>query len=310
MTVERASWAREAGQFNRSWHDNSASSRPTSFECQAVPAGPAAFILSTRSLKCDLGNLSDVTPDARRTASSQLNEKMILIIEDDRHMSEWLRSALADLDASVSVAADGADGLHKFLVLRPDLVLMDGRLPARAGMEVLREIRLLADIPVLMLDSAAGNREIVRYLDAGADDFVAMPFERKVLLARVRALLRRARWRRRSNNDHAYDDGRLIIDLASLQVTADGQKIKLSATEFALLTHLVRRAGQLCTYHEILTDVWGEPFTSNLEYVHAYMWQLRRKLEPNPKKPAYLKSVRGQGYRFVANEAPQPEPAA
>ena len=153
-----------------------------------------------------------------------------------------------------------------------------------------------------MLSSAAGNREIVRYLDAGADDFIAKPFEAQVLLARIRALLRRARWRRRRKGDYAFDDGRLVIDLASLQVTADGKRIKLSVTEFALLTHLVRRAGQICTYDEILTDVWGEPFTSNQEYVHAYMWQLRRKLEPDPKKPAYLKSIRGKGYRFAVDE--------
>jgi two-component system KDP operon response regulator KdpE len=230
-----------------------------------------------------------------------LNEKTILIIDDDRQLSEWLNGALADLGARVSIAADGADGLHKFLVLRPDLVLMNSRLPARAGMDVLREIRLLADIPVLMLAAAAGNREMVRFLDAGADDYIARPFERRVLLARIRALLRRARWRRRRRQDYAYDDGRLVIDLASIKVTADGRRIRLSATEFALLTHLVRRVGRTCTYTEILSDVWGEPFTGNQEYVHAYMWQLRRKLEPDPKKPAYLKSVRGQGYCFVAN---------
>jgi two-component system KDP operon response regulator KdpE len=230
-----------------------------------------------------------------------LNEKTILIIDGDRQLSEWLRGALTDSGHMVSIASDGADGLRKFLVLRPDMVLMSGRLPARAGMEILREIRLLADIPVLMLGAVAGNMEIVRYLDAGADDFVASPFERRVLLARIRALLRRARWRSRRQDDYAFDDGRLIIDLAQLRVTADGQQIRLSATEFALLTHLVRRAGRTCTYTEILTDVWGEPFTSNQEYVHAYMWQLRRKLEPDPSKPAYLKSVRGQGYCFVAN---------
>jgi len=232
---------------------------------------------------------------------------MILIINNDHQMSEWLRGALAELSVTVSIAADAADGLHQFLVLRPDLVLMSGPLPARAGLDILREIRLLADVPVLMLGSPSGNREIVRYLDAGADDFVARPFEQRVLLARVRALLRRARWRRRRQEHHSYDDGRLVIDLNLVRVTADGQPVKLSATEFALLSHLVRRAGRTCTYTEILTDVWGEPFTGNQEYVHAYMWQLRRKLELDPSKPAYLKSVRGQGYCFVANEPLAPE---
>jgi two-component system KDP operon response regulator KdpE len=270
------------------------------------PMGPGALILNTRPLYCEPGNLPDVDPDAWRTASSQLKEKTILIIDDDRRLSEWLRGALADSGATVSIAANGVDGLHKFLVLRPDLVLMNGRLPARAGMALLREIRLLADIPVLMLAPSAGNREIVGYLDAGADDFVAKPIERQVLLARIRALLRRARWRRLRQGDYAYDDGRLVIDLASVRVTADGRRVKLSATEFALLTHLVRRAGRTCTFTEILSDVWGEPFTTNQEYVHAYMWQLRRKLEPDPSKPAYLQSVRGQGYRFVAHEPAVP----
>lgn len=262
---------------------------------------PGAYTHNSRSPTCDPGILFDVTPDTWRIASSQLKENTILIIDDDQRLAEWLRGELSDFGARVSIAADGVDGLHKFLVLRPDLVLMNGRLPARAGMDILREIRLLADVPVIMLSAVTGNGEIIRYLDAGADDFVAKPFERRVLLARIRALLRRARWRQRKSQ-RDYDDGRLVIDLDSFHVTADGKRIKLSATEFALLTHLVRRAGRTCTYSEILTDVWGEPFTGNQEYVHAYMWQLRRKLEPDPKKPAYLKSVRGKGYRFDANE--------
>lgn len=235
--------------------------------------------------------------------STQLNETRILIINDDRRLSEWLRDELVAFGANVSVALSGADGVRKFLDFGPDLVLLASRLPARAGTEVLREIRLLADVPVVMIGAGTANSELAHFLDAGADDFVVKPFDRRVLLARIRALLRRVDWQRQRGFGHTYDDGQLVINLATFRVTANGHKVKLSATEFALLTHLVRRAGRTCTYAEILTDVWGEPFTGNLEYVHAYMWQLRRKLEPNPKEPAYLKSVRGKGYRFVAHEA-------
>jgi DNA-binding response OmpR family regulator len=263
--------------------------------------GPVNDIPYRRHLP--LERFSTLAQEADRTVSTQLEAKTILIVDDDRQLSEWLRSALVERGANVSIASDSADGLSMFLGLRPDLVLIERRLAIRSGMDLLREIRLLTDVPVVMLDAMAGNADIARYLDAGADDFVAKPFEVRILMARIRALLRRVRWQRGRHIGNAYEDGRLTIDLSAFQVTADGTKVKLSATEFALLTHLVRRAGRTCTYTEILADVWGEPFTNHMEYVHAYIWQLRRKLEQNPKKPAYLKSVRGKGYRFVADDS-------
>jgi DNA-binding response OmpR family regulator len=235
-----------------------------------------------------------------------LNEKKILIIDNDRDLSEWLRGALAKHGAFVTTAQSGAEGLRKFLRLQPDLVLMDGHVAERASLNVLREIRLLTDVPVLMFSAADRNPDIIRYLDAGADDYVTKPFEARVLLARIRALLRRGRWQRRRDVARTYQDGRLTIDFPAFRVTVDNVPVRLSATEFNLLTHLVRRAGQVCTYAEILADVWGEAYITNLEYVHAYIWQLRRKIEQNPKKPQCLKSVRGAGYRFVAHERGAP----
>ncbi len=128
------------------------------------------------------------------------------------------------------------------------------------------------------------------------------PFEKRVLLARIRALLRRVRWQRRRDPGLIYQDGHLAIDFPGFRVTVDDVPVKLSATEFALLCHLVRRADQTCSYAEILAGIWGEPYIDNPEYVHAYIWQLRRKLEPNPKKPVSLKSIRGVGYRFVPQD--------
>ena len=230
----------------------------------------------------------------------EVNKKTILIIDEDRQLREWLRAALAERGANVSTAPNGDEGLRKFFGVLPDLVLMEDRLRERSGMDVLREIRLLTDVPVVMLTANNGNPDIVRYLDAGADDYVIKPFERRVLMARIRALFRRTQWQRRRAQGLIYDDGRLVIDLPAFRVTVDGKPIKLSATEFALLVHLARRAGQACSYEEILADVWGEAFVRNPEYVHAYIWQLRQKIERYPKKPAYVKSVRGVGYRFVA----------
>jgi two-component system KDP operon response regulator KdpE len=232
-----------------------------------------------------------------------VNKKTILIIDEDRELREWLRSALAERGANVSTAPNGAEGLRKFLGTLPDLVLIDGHIRERTGMDVLREIRLLTDVPVVMVSADDGNPDIVRFLDAGGDDYIIKPFERRVLLARIRALFRRAHWQSRRAQGLIYDDGRLVIDLPAFRATLDQKQVKLSATEFALLVHLVRRAGQPCAYDEILADVWGEAFVRNPEYVHAYIWQLRQKIERNPKKPAYLKSVRGVGYRFVAQLA-------
>jgi len=232
-----------------------------------------------------------------------LNEKTILIIDEDQDLREWLRGALAERGANVSTAPNGDEGLRKFYGMLPDLVLMEGRLRDRTGLDVLREIRLLTDVPVVMVSADDGNPDIVRFLDAGADDYVIKPFERRVLMARIRALFRRARWQSRRAHDLIYDDGRLVIDLPAFRATLDGSQVKLSATEFALLVHLARRVGQACTYDEILADVWGEAFVRHPEYVHAYIWQLRQKIERNSKKPLYLKSVRGVGYRFIAHLA-------
>ena len=239
-----------------------------------------------------------------------MNEKTILIIDEDQQLREWLRSALVERGASVSTAPNGDEGLRKFYGMLPDLVLMEGQLRERTGMDVLREIRLLTDVPVVMVCADDGNPGIVRYLDAGADDYIIKPFERRVLMARIRALFRRARWQRRRAQGLIYDDGCLVIDLPAFRATLNGNQVKLSATEFALLVHLARRAGELCAYDEILADIWGEAFVRNPEYVHAYIWQLRQKIEQNPKKPLYLKSVRGVGYRFVAQLGPTERPRA
>jgi DNA-binding response OmpR family regulator len=149
-----------------------------------------------------------------------------------------------------------------------------------------------------MLTARSGGEDEVRGLDVGADDYVTKPFDRDVLVARSKAVLRRIEAKVVDGEPSNYDDGYLAVDLLAHRVRINGNPIRLSATEYNLLAHLLRNAGRVCTFSNILESVWGEQYRYSDEYVHVYIWHLRRKLEPNPKKPVYLISEHSVGYRF------------
>ncbi|MHC4215842.1 MAG: response regulator transcription factor [Planctomycetota bacterium] len=210
--------------------------------------------------------------------------KTILVIDNDPSLCETIATSFAAKGAHTYAAYDGRQGLREFYRLRPDLVLLDIMLPDKRGLEILHQIRRFTDVPVISLN-------------AGADDYVTKPVDNRVLIARADVALSRAQ----INLDKVgtiYDDGHLAIDPIAFRVSVNGSQVKLTATEFELLTYLVHNAGRACTFTQILANVWGERYKTNSEYVHAFIWQLRRKLEKDPKRPAYLHSVHGVGYRF------------
>lgn len=223
--------------------------------------------------------------------------KTILIIDDDSFVCEQIKDSLAAAEAYTFVAPNGVQGLRDFYKLRPDLVLLDVMLPDRKGTEVLRHIRRLADVPVIILSAVENHDEIVRCLNAGADDYVTKPINERTLVTRVDIALCRSE-AQMDETSSIYDDGNLIVDPVAFRVLVKGQQVKLTATEFDLLTFLIHNAGRACTFTQILANVWGERYRNNSEYVHAFIWQLRRKLERDPKRPDYLVSVHGVGYRF------------
>lgn len=228
-----------------------------------------------------------------------LEHKRILIIEDDSSLLEIMSHVFSKEKAQVYTAKDGPEGLRQFYDNRPNLVLLDLMLPKVSGWEVCRQIRQLSDVPLVIVSARTRHDDIIEGLACGADDFITKPFNAKVLIAQVEAVLRRSSRPYHGDSPGIYDDEHLRIDLSRRQVHIRGQEIKLSSKEFGLLSHLFKHAGRVLTFQQILEGVWGWEYQDNIEYVHAYVWRLRQKLEEDPRDPTYLLTEHGVGYRFV-----------
>ncbi|MEM7129229.1 MAG: response regulator transcription factor [Chloroflexota bacterium] len=227
-----------------------------------------------------------------------MKNKKILVIDDDINLCQMMEFVLKGEGAEIYTALDGKEGLQLFYDHRPDLVILDVRMPGINGWETCRQIRTMTSVPVIMLTTLDKDEDIIKGLDSGADDFVSKPFSREVLMARVRAALRRSELPVPNDKASIYGDDYLTIDLNKCQVTAMGQSIDLTATEFQLLSYLLQNAGHALTYRSILENVWGWEYQNNIDYVHVYMSNLRRKIEMDPRNPNYFRTVRGIGYRF------------
>ena len=229
---------------------------------------------------------------------AEFHDKSILVVDDDADLRQALVLLFEQAGASVCAAGDGGTGLQHFFNERPDLVILDVKLPDMSGWEVCRQIRVFSPTPILMLTSCTANEDVIRGLDLGADDYVTKPFAPGVLLARSRAVFRRAAVSAQQEPAGVYSDGYLTLDIDKRRILVDGEPVKLTATEFQLLSYLVRNAGQVLTYQQILERVWGRDDWGAADYVHLYIYYLRKKLEPDPPSPRYLLTEHGVGYRF------------
>jgi two-component system KDP operon response regulator KdpE len=196
----------------------------------------------------------------------------------------------------VVLAADGRTALRAAAAEHPDLVVLDLGLPDLDGTEVLDGLRPWFTGPILVLSARADSQDKVGALDAGADDYVSKPFDMGELLARLRALLRRGN---PETEGPVVQDEHLLIDLAAKQVTVEGTAVRLTPTEWALLSQLVRAPGRLVSQRQLLQSVWGPAYEKETHYLRVYLAQLRRKLEPDPARPRYLHTEPGMGYRFT-----------
>jgi two-component system, OmpR family, KDP operon response regulator KdpE len=174
-------------------------------------------------------------------------------------------------------------------------VILDLVLPDGTGTEVVRELRKWSSAPVLVLSVVGDEREKVAALDAGADDYVQKPFGVDELIARLRAVLRRAG----PSGDPVLEIGELVVDVENRAVAMAGQAVQLTPHEFELLRVLAQNEGKLLTHPAILREVWGPAYGEESHYLHVYVSQLRRKIEPDPARPRYLLTVPGAGYRLV-----------
>jgi two-component system KDP operon response regulator KdpE len=224
--------------------------------------------------------------------------KKILVIDDDPTLRDLVERTFSTTDSVVVSAPDGAAGLRAFYAQQPDLVILDIMMPSMDGWEVCRRIRQLTDVPVILLTALNQDEDVIRGLDAGADDFVNKPFNPKVLLARARAALRRGDTVPVKAQGVIYQDDHLHILLDDRLVEVLGDRVKLSPKEYRLLAYLVENRGRVCTSQQILEHVWGWAYQDSVDYVHVYISHLRRKLEPDPRDPRYLLTEHGIGYRF------------
>jgi DNA-binding response OmpR family regulator len=231
-------------------------------------------------------------------AKNELQEKRILIIEDDWDMRQLLGSFFSKKGADVHLASDGGQGLRQFYDQRPDLVLVDIMMPNIDGWEVCHQIRQFSDTPIIFLTALGKAEDIIRGLDWGAADYVVKPIDLMVLNARVQAALRQAAHLSLTSASSKYDDGYLKIDLDRQQVFVGGQQVKLSATEYKLLVYLFQNAGRILTSEQILEKVWGSEYQNISKYIHTYIWRLRRKVEKDADNPRYILTEHGFGYRF------------
>jgi two-component system KDP operon response regulator KdpE len=224
--------------------------------------------------------------------------KKILVIDDDREMLRLVTRTFSKTEAQMYTAASGEEGLRLFLDQCPDLVVLDIMMPEMDGWEVCRRIRQIADVPILLLTALGAEEDVVRGLDCGAIDYITKPFSPKVLVARARAALRRVESPSEPDKLPSYHDDYLTIDLGARQVLVRGEPVKLSANEFQLLAYLVENADQVLSLEQIVENVWGWEYRGSDNYVHVYVCHLRNKLEEDPKRPRYLMTHHGMGYRF------------
>jgi DNA-binding response OmpR family regulator len=225
--------------------------------------------------------------------------KKILIVDDDDALLQMLELAFEVEGAEVVVADNGRKGLQQFHKHQPDIVLLDVLMPEMNGWETCKQIRLEANIPVIMMTTLADDQNIVRGLENGADDYVAKPFSVAVLKARVSAVLRRAALDLADEDLTSYVDEHLKINLHERSVYVAQERLKLSATEFKLLSFFLKHANQMLSYQQILLNIWGVEYRGNIDYVHVYVSHLRRKIEPDPRNPIYFVTEYGIGYRFI-----------
>jgi DNA-binding response OmpR family regulator len=224
----------------------------------------------------------------------------ILIVEDEPRIAELARDYLAHAGFAVRLAVDGPTGLASALRDRPDLIVLDLGLPGLDGLDVTRKLRAdpaTATVPIVMLTARDDELDKLLGLELGGDDYLTKPFSPRELVARVRAVLRRVD--RSSTDGDIVRAGDVVLDIGRMRATRAGTTVDLTPSEFALLTVLARQPGRIFTRSQLLDALRGVAFESYERAIDSHVKNLRRKLEPDPRRPRYVLTVYGVGYRFA-----------
>ncbi len=229
----------------------------------------------------------------------------ILVVEDEKHLADGLRFNLEAEGFAVDVAESGEDALEKLQHKSFDAMVLDIMLPGMDGFEVATRLRRNGNfVPTLMLTARGRPEDVLKGFEAGADDYLAKPFDLAILLARVRGLLRRKKWLEPdppAGNTFSFDRG--VIDFDNLELRVGDRQVPLTKMEADLLKYLVEREGRIVTRKALLEDVWGVHEDTDTRAIDNFIVRLRRHLEKEPSSPQHLLTVRGMGYKFSA----QPE---
>ncbi|HPS83643.1 MAG TPA: response regulator [Bacteroidales bacterium] len=224
------------------------------------------------------------------------NKPNVLIIDDESQIRKFLKLTLSSAGYYVSEAASGKEGIQTASMHPPDVILLDLGLPDADGKEILKQLREWFLSPIIILSVRDSEDEIVSALDSGANDYLVKPFRTGELLARIRTSMRQV-----SNREptHIIQTSDLTIDLANRMVKKNNEQIKLTATEYSLLTLLARNENKVLTHQYILKEIWGPTFTEQSQYLRVFVGQIRKKIETDPNHPKIILTEPSIGYRFV-----------
>ncbi len=219
----------------------------------------------------------------------------ILVIDDEVQIRKLLEISLEANDYKVHFAVNGKEGITAAASYQPYLILLDLGLPDQDGQEVLVKLREWYHNPIIILTVKSAEEEIVKALDNGANDYLTKPFRTQELLARIRTALRS---KSSNTNESILNFGNILIDFASRIVKVNEEIVKFTATEYNLLTLLVKNDGRVLTHQYILKEIWGQSYSEQTQYLRVFVAQLRKKIEEDPNRPKFILTESGVGYRF------------
>ncbi len=258
---------------------------------QAASGAPTHLAENATVREPALGNMPPTAPVAGAR---------VLVIDDEREMQRAVRTYLEGLHFAIEGALTGTKGMDLVARWHPDVVILDLSLPDMDGIEVCRQLRTWSQVPIIVLSVRAGDADKVTALELGADDYLTKPFSGKELVARVRVALRHAARAEGGSGEARFQTGGLAIDFVRRRVTVDDVEVHLTPTEYDVLKYLATHAGKVITHHTLLRAVWGPQYEADDHYLHVFIGRLRRKIEPVPGRPRYLRTEPGIGYRLQA----------
>jgi len=223
---------------------------------------------------------------------------LILVVEDEPQMRRFLRTALEVQEFRIVEAETAKEALVAATTHNPEVILLDLGLPDGDGVDVARRVREWSRVPIIVISARGREADKVAVLDAGADDYLIKPFGVNELLARIRVALRHAVQAASPQGAPILEIGPLYLDLARREVRVSGCEVHLTPIEYRLLVFLAQNAGKVLTHRQILSEVWGPPYATEIQYLRVFMAQLRRKVETDPARPVLLLTEPGVGYRM------------